>query len=137
MLGGVHLPPDRDPTQHSTQQEQHDKARLTERNPIHGEDGHRGSRPRPILRNFRSTQNRTSTKEQTKMTPDTMNLIAELEQRVSELSAALELVTEDRDNLRDAGNSLMHELEACRATLIQAHSDISRLRVYLAQGAEL
>ena len=71
------------------------------------------------------------------MTPDTVNLIAELEQRISELSTALELVTEDRDNLRDAGNSLMHELEACRATLIQAHSDISRLRVYLAQGAEL
>jgi ribosomal 50S subunit-associated protein YjgA (DUF615 family) len=56
---------------------------------------------------------------------------------VSELSAALELVTEDRDNLRDAGNSLMHELEACRTTLVQAHSDISRLRVWLAQGAEL
>ena len=71
------------------------------------------------------------------MTPDTVNLIAEIEQRVSELSAALELVTEDRDNLRDAGTSLMHELEACRTTLIQAHSDISRLRVYLAQGAEL
>ncbi len=29
------------------------------------------------------------------------------------------------------------ELEACRATLVQANSDISRLRVYLAQGAEL
>jgi len=31
----------------------------------------------------------------------------------------------------------MTELEACRTTLVQAHSDISRLRVYLAQGAEL
>jgi len=71
------------------------------------------------------------------MTPDTINYTAELEQRISELSAALELVTEDRDNLRDASNSLMHELEACRVTLTQAHSDISRLRVYLAQGAEL
>ena len=71
------------------------------------------------------------------MTPDNTNLIAELEQRVSELSAALELVTEDRDNLRDAGTSLMTELDLCRATLVQAHSDISRLRVYLAQGAEL
>ena len=71
------------------------------------------------------------------MTPDTVNLIAELEQRVSELSAALELVTEDRDNLRDAANSMWKELDLCRATLTQAHSDISRLRVYLAQGAEL
>lgn len=71
------------------------------------------------------------------MTPDTINLITELEQRISELSVALELVTEDRDNLRDAGNSLMTELEACRVTLTQAHSDISRLRVWLAQGAEL
>lgn len=119
------------------QQEQHDKARPTKRNPIPREDGHRGSRPRPILRHIRSTQKRTSPKEQTKMTPDTVNLIAELEQRVSDLSNALELVTEDRDNLRDAGNSLMAELEACRITLTQAHSDISRLRIFLAQGAEL
>jgi chromosome segregation ATPase len=71
------------------------------------------------------------------MTPDNTNLITELEQRISELSVALELVTEDRDNLRDAGNSLMTELDLCRSTLTQAHSDISRLRVYLAQGAEL
>jgi len=71
------------------------------------------------------------------MTPDNIHLIEELEQRVSELSAALELVTEDRDNLRDTANSLMAEVEACRVTLTQAHSDISRLRVYLAQGAEL
>ena len=71
------------------------------------------------------------------MTPDTVNLITELEQRISELSTALELVTEDRDNLRDAANSMWKELEACRTTLTQAHSDISRLRVYLAQGAEL
>ena len=34
-------------------------------------------------------------------------------------------------------DSLFKELEACRATLTQANSDISRLRIYLAQGAEL
>jgi len=46
-------------------------------------------------------------------------------------------VTAERDNFKDAANSLMEELELCRKTLVQANSDISRLRVWLAQGAEL
>ena len=66
-----------------------------------------------------------------------INQFAELELRVNDLQNALTRVIEERDNYRDTADSLFRELEACRATLTQAHSDISRLRVYLAQGAEL
>jgi septation ring formation regulator EzrA len=62
---------------------------------------------------------------------------AELELRVNDLQNALTRVIEERDNYKDTADSLFKELEACRATLVQANSDISRLRVYLAQGAEL
>ena len=66
-----------------------------------------------------------------------VNQFAELELRVNDLQNALARVTEERDNYKDTADSLFKELEACRATLVQASSDISRLRVYLAQGAEL
>jgi hypothetical protein len=62
---------------------------------------------------------------------------AELELRVNDLQNALARVIEERDNYKDTADSLFRELEACRTTLVQANSDISRLRVYLAQGAEL
>jgi chromosome segregation ATPase len=62
---------------------------------------------------------------------------AELEMRVSELSTALERVTFERDNYKDAADSLFKELEACKAALKQAQSDISRLRTWIAQGVEL
>ena len=66
-----------------------------------------------------------------------VNQFAELELRVNDLQNALTRVTKERDNLKDAANSLWKELEACRATLTQANSDITRLRIFLAQGAEL
>ena len=66
-----------------------------------------------------------------------MNQFAVLELRVNDLQNALARVAEERDNYKDTADSLFKELEACRATLTQANSDISRLRVYLAQGAEL
>jgi chromosome segregation ATPase len=66
-----------------------------------------------------------------------INQFAELELRVNDLQNALARVAEERDNYKDTADSLFKELEACRATLVQANSDISRLRVYLAQGAEL
>jgi len=65
------------------------------------------------------------------------NQFAELELRVSDLQNALAKVIEERDNLKDTADSLFKELEACRATLTQAHSDISRLRIWISQGAEL
>jgi chromosome segregation ATPase len=66
-----------------------------------------------------------------------VNQFAELELRVNDLQNALTRVIEERDNYKDTADSLFRELEACRSTLTQANSDISRLRVYLAQGAEL
>ena len=66
-----------------------------------------------------------------------INQFAELELRVNDLQNALARVTEERDNYKDTADSLFKELEACRTSLVQASSDISRLRVYLAQGAEL
>ena len=66
-----------------------------------------------------------------------VNQFAELELRVNDLQNALARVIEERDNYKDTADSLFKELEACRTTLVQANSDISRLRVYLAQGAEL
>jgi chromosome segregation ATPase len=66
-----------------------------------------------------------------------INQFAELELRVNDLQNALARVTEERDNLKDVSDSLFRELESCRVTLTQANSDISRLRIYLAQGAEL
>ena len=62
---------------------------------------------------------------------------AELELRVNDLQNALARVIEERDNYRDTADSLFKELEACRATHVQANSDITRLRIFLAQGAEL
>lgn len=66
-----------------------------------------------------------------------VNQFAELEMRVNDLQNALARVSEERDNLKDTADSLFKELEACRATLTQANSDITRLRIFLAQGAEL
>jgi len=66
-----------------------------------------------------------------------INQFAELELRVNDLQNALARVAEERDNYKDTADSLFKELEACRATLAQAHSDISRLRVWISQGAEL
>lgn len=65
------------------------------------------------------------------------NQFAELELRVSDLQHALARVSEERDNYKDTADSLFKELEACRAALTQAHSDISRLRIWISQGAEL
>ncbi len=66
-----------------------------------------------------------------------VNQFAELELRVNDLQNALTRVIEERDNYKDTADSLFRELEYCRATLTQANSDISRLRIYIAQGAEL
>ena len=64
----------------------------------------------------------------------------ELEQwqdRVDALRIANEVLREERDRYRDAAESLHAELEACRATVKQANSVISRLRNHISQGIEL
>jgi hypothetical protein len=64
----------------------------------------------------------------------------ELEQykdRVDAMQVASEGLREERDRYKDAADSLHAELEACRLTLKQAESVISRLRTHIAQGVEL
>lgn len=64
----------------------------------------------------------------------------ELEQykdRVDAMQMANELLREERDRYKDAADSLHLELDACRVTLKQAESVISRLRTHIAQGVEL
>jgi hypothetical protein len=64
----------------------------------------------------------------------------ELEQykdRVDAMQMANELLREERDRYKDAAESLHLERDACRATLKQAESVISRLRTHIAQGVEL
>jgi predicted nucleic acid-binding Zn-ribbon protein len=64
----------------------------------------------------------------------------ELEQykdRVDAMQIANELLREERDRYKDAADSLHLELEACKQTVKQAESVISRLRTHIAQGVEL
>ena len=64
----------------------------------------------------------------------------ELEQwqdRVDAMNLANELLRAERDRYKDAADSLHAELEACKQTLKQAESVISRLRTHIAQGIEL
>jgi two-component sensor histidine kinase len=64
----------------------------------------------------------------------------ELEQykdRVDAMQMANELLREERDRFKDAADSLHLELDACKQTLKQAESVISRLRTHIAQGVEL
>lgn len=65
------------------------------------------------------------------------NLVAELEQRIAELSTALEVMREDRDAKKDAADSLWNELQTVRARLSVAEATVDRLRLHIQQGVEL
>jgi hypothetical protein len=56
---------------------------------------------------------------------------------VDAMQIANELLRDERDRYKDAADSLHLELEACKQTLKQAESVISRLRTHIAQGVEL
>ena len=74
------------------------------------------------------------------MTGDTFAMsqeIIELQTRVSELSVAVERVTEQRDHAVDAAESLHTELEACREGIKSLGGQLDRLRIHLQQGIEL
>ena len=74
------------------------------------------------------------------MTGDTFAMsqeIIELQTRVSELSVALERVTEQRDNALDAAESLHKELDACRDRIKILGGQLDRLRIHIQQGIEL
>ena len=57
--------------------------------------------------------------------------------RISELSTALERVTEQRDNLEDAANSLNEELDFARKQISALQATVQRLKLHLQQGVEL
>lgn len=63
--------------------------------------------------------------------------IVELQTRVSELSAALERVTEQRDNALDTAESMHAEMEAMRLTMKTLGATVDRLRTHINQGLEL
>jgi predicted nucleic acid-binding Zn-ribbon protein len=63
--------------------------------------------------------------------------VIELQFRISELSAVVEKIREERDNALDAATSLHRELEAAKTESRAKDSVISRLRQHIAQGIEL
>lgn len=70
--------------------------------------------------------------------PDALRQMNEEAQlRISELSTALGIVTEQRDNLNDSLNSLIEELDAAKEAYKISQTVIERLRLHIAQGIEL
>lgn len=63
--------------------------------------------------------------------------IIELQSRIAELSVALETVTQQRDDCRDAADSLHSELEISRRRLSEVSGIVDRLRLHIQQGIEL
>jgi len=63
--------------------------------------------------------------------------IQELQTRVAELSVALEAITQQRNDCRDAADSVHAELEISRRRVAEANSIIDRLRLHIQQGVEL
>ena len=64
-----------------------------------------------------------------------MNEEAQL--RIAELSTALAMVTEQRDNLEDSLNAALREVDAYKAHINQLNATIERLRLHIQQGVEL
>ena len=70
--------------------------------------------------------------------PDALRQMNEEGQlRISELSTALGIVTEQRDNLEDSLNAAIKELDSHKAHIAQLTATISRLRIHIQQGVEL
>ena len=64
-------------------------------------------------------------------------IVEEQALRISELSAALELITTNRNDLVTDLADMFNELEAAKTQLRAATATIDRLRTYIAQGVEL
>jgi len=70
--------------------------------------------------------------------PDALRQMNEEAQfRISELSTALELVTQHRNNLEDSLQAAMRELHSKDVHITAQAALISRLRTHIAQGLEL
>lgn len=63
--------------------------------------------------------------------------LQEAQQRISELSTALEAMRHDRDAKKDTADSLWNELQTVRSQLSAAEATIGRLRLHIQQGVEL
>lgn len=61
----------------------------------------------------------------------------EQEFRISELSTALQLVTDQRNNLEDSLQAAMRELHSRDMHISNQGAIIDRLRTHIAQGLEL
>jgi predicted nucleic acid-binding Zn-ribbon protein len=64
-----------------------------------------------------------------------MNEEAQL--RIAELSTALAMVTEQRDNLEDSLTAAIREVDAYKQQIASLTATIERLRLHIAQGVEL
>lgn len=64
-----------------------------------------------------------------------MNEEAQL--RIAELSTALAMVTEQRDNLEDSLTAAIREVDAYKQQIVSLTTTIERLRLHIAQGVEL
>lgn len=71
------------------------------------------------------------------MSNDTEFELEYWQDRVDALAVTNQALQEERDRYMDAADSLAQELDACKATIKQAESVISRLRNHIAQGVEL
>jgi len=70
--------------------------------------------------------------------PDALRQMNEEAQlRISELSTALGILTEQRDNLEDSLHAAMKELDAYKQHVAVLTATVERLRVHIAQGIEL
>jgi predicted nucleic acid-binding Zn-ribbon protein len=64
-----------------------------------------------------------------------MNEEAQL--RIAELSTALAMVTEQRDNLEDSLTAAIREVDAYKQQTASLTATIERLRLHIQQGVEL
>jgi chromosome segregation ATPase len=70
--------------------------------------------------------------------PDALRLMHdEAQTRIAELSTALSIVTDQRNNLEESLDSAIKELDAHKSHISQLNSTVERLRVHIAQGIEL
>ena len=61
----------------------------------------------------------------------------EAQMRIAELSSALSLVTDQRDNIQDSLDSAIRELDAYKQHVSSLTTTVERLRLHIAQGVEL
>jgi len=71
------------------------------------------------------------------MNNETIALIAELEQRVTDLDSALELVTGDRDKLQRQVDMFESMVDVHKKYEHELTAIIDRLRLHIQQGIEL